>query len=853
VVTDSGTGTSKKWWFRTDAAPYGGLPSAYEEIESTQNGGATLVHKDYGWTHYHNGSVWGNVYQSSALTTLNPGASYQAQSKTEQTLDAYGTVTQTKQYAYGNLTTPARTYAYTYLTGSNYISSYIRNRLVSATVAVGGGQPLTMVTNSYDSYGCDQWGQCGMTDRDTPLHDAGYDSTFTYRGNITSTASLQGSKWYSYEATGVPYESTDAMGRFVDAAPAGSTNSSLPGVLTPNGDDNLAATTTYASSWAVTSVSQASGANSATTYDSYGRPASSRIPDGAVTTYAYSYNPNTQTATLTYSNPQRWKRTTLDGFGRTVKVETGYSTTAVSVVDTEYAPCACSPLGKLHRVSQPYSPGATPVWTTYAYDGSGRTLAVAAPDNSATTYVYQGNQTTVTDPAGKWKTFTTDAFGNLIAVTEPNPGGGAVATNYTYTALNQLTRVSMPRDGYTQLRTFAWSGIDMTSATNPENGTVTYVYNADHTVAHRTDAQGQIATYSYDGYGRPAGRSYSVIPRTKLFHLGYSHWGDGSDLTAAWFMVGVSPYGNLAHSCYAYLDTNAGQMYLLNDAGTAWLTGGGAIQNSQCSINLVALGWLGNFLSIDLQVAFLAYSAPQNVWIGGTQEGDTSWLINGSWNYEVQPDQSVGYSYIYSGPGAGQLGMASFGLTGGGGATYYYTYNTAGRVPADCRWQGPRARKDELVFSARAGGLASCCFGGAAGGGNRLQQQACGAASAMLWTRPRDSRPGALPGCFGAQAGSDGRIEAAGAVAQNRPLAGVSGPDMAAAGAAPRPGQGYEADDRSGARGPGARMAEVDRGGGGGAAVGSLGRSRCDSHLEHARCGAAAPVRDHTGRGVARV
>ena len=43
------------------------------------------------------------------------------------------------------------------------------------------------------------------------------------------------------------------------------------------------------------------------------------------------------------------------------------------------------------------------------------------PDGaSTTTYVYSGNQTTVTDPAGKWKTFTTDVQGNLTTVTEPD-------------------------------------------------------------------------------------------------------------------------------------------------------------------------------------------------------------------------------------------------------------------------------------------------------------------------------------------------------------------------------------------------------------------------------------------------
>ena len=39
-----------------------------------------------------------------------------------------------------------------------------------------------------------------------------------------------------------------------------------------------------------------------------------------------------------------WKKTTLDGFARPTKVETGHGTTTVSVADTEYAACACVPL-----------------------------------------------------------------------------------------------------------------------------------------------------------------------------------------------------------------------------------------------------------------------------------------------------------------------------------------------------------------------------------------------------------------------------------------------------------------------------------------------------------------------------
>ena len=97
-------------------------------------------------------------------------------------------------------------------------------------------------------------------------------------------------------------------------------------------------------------------------------------------------------------------------------------------MDTEYGPCACSPLGKLKRVSMPHA-GATTVWTTYAYDGSGRTVTVTAPDGSVTRteYLtvygsYTGNLVKVTDAAGKWKIQQSNALGQLVRVIEPNRG-----------------------------------------------------------------------------------------------------------------------------------------------------------------------------------------------------------------------------------------------------------------------------------------------------------------------------------------------------------------------------------------------------------------------------------------------
>ena len=136
-------------------------------------------------------------------------------------------------------------------------------------------------------------------------------------------------------------------------------------------------------------------------------------------------------------------------------METGDGSGTKSIVETEYENCACSPLGKAKRVSQPYAPGGTVYWTTSAWDCLGRTTSVTHPDGSVTAYVYEGNTVKVTDPAGKWKKYAMDAMGNLVKVTEPDPAGGAnVESTYAYNLRSQLSTVTMPRGGTTQVRTF---------------------------------------------------------------------------------------------------------------------------------------------------------------------------------------------------------------------------------------------------------------------------------------------------------------------------------------------------------------------------------------------------------------
>ena len=58
----------------------------------------------------------------------------------------------------------------------------------------------------------------------------------------------------------------------------------------------------------------------------------------------------------------------------------------------------------------------------------------------------------------------------------------------------------MPRAGTTQTRTFVYDNSGrLTSATNPENGTVYYYYNSNNTAQYKHDAKGQETVYSYAG------------------------------------------------------------------------------------------------------------------------------------------------------------------------------------------------------------------------------------------------------------------------------------------------------------------------------------------------------------------
>ncbi len=144
------------------------------------------------------------------------------------------------------------------------------------------------------------------------------------------------------------------------------TNFAAPSQLTVGSLNN---TLSYSSFLGLTNDTDQNGASISLGYDLYARPTSVTSPFGATT--GTSYNDTASPPNVYTSINGRWTQKNLDGFGRTVLTLTGKGSTTVSQAETVYAPCACSPLGKMTQQALPHAPGTSPVYTTYAYDGIG--------------------------------------------------------------------------------------------------------------------------------------------------------------------------------------------------------------------------------------------------------------------------------------------------------------------------------------------------------------------------------------------------------------------------------------------------------------------------------------------------
>ncbi|MDQ3744168.1 MAG: hypothetical protein M3444_07285, partial [Acidobacteriota bacterium] len=149
---------------------------------------------------------------------------------------------------------------------------------------------------------------------------------------------------------------------------------------------------------------------------------------------------------------------------------------------------------------------------------SGSTLPAPWGTNTTSTgavrTTFDAEKTIVTDQADKTRQSASDGMGRLSQVVEaPRVQGYGFMTSYTYDALDNLTQVSQG----TQTRTFNYSSLSLlTSASNPESGTVSYEYDNDGNLKKKTDprllpnTQIHISiAYTYDELNRLKTRTYN--------------------------------------------------------------------------------------------------------------------------------------------------------------------------------------------------------------------------------------------------------------------------------------------------------------------------------------------------------
>ncbi len=382
------------------------------------------------------------------------------------------------------------------------------------------------------------------------------------RGLATTTSAWVNSTntWVSthaqYDQCGSPRKSWDANGNLSQVTYSSTYKYAYPTSTTSPDPDGagpvtpLTTSTVYdLTSGNVTSQTDPNGRVTTTEYattDAIGSPnpfqrvTKVNLPDGGWTAYGYSDEPGdlcVLTRMALDASRSREARKYFDGLGRAWRSVLVEGATSV-YTDTQY-----DSMGRVWKISNPYRTGQTSLWTTTTYDALGRVMTVKMPDNAQVTTSYSGNRVLVKDQAGKERLSQTDALGRLTEVWEVTPADGATEavtfsghpevvagywTVYGYDTLGNLTTVTqrIGASGTTQTRTFVYDSLSrLSSATNPESGTVQYKYDENGNLVLKIDPRSggtslpncsipysgaNIATcYEYDALNRVTLRDYN--------------------------------------------------------------------------------------------------------------------------------------------------------------------------------------------------------------------------------------------------------------------------------------------------------------------------------------------------------
>ncbi len=474
-------------------------------------------------------------------------------SKQTFSYDQYNNQTDIYEYDYGSgapgaLVRRAHT---DYLTtnpvnSTDYTATNIHMRSLPTQTSVydAGGTERARTTFEYDNYATDTNHAALGNRAGISGFDASFSTSYTTRGNATATShyllvnglvtgSITG--YAQYDIAGNVVVAIDARGN-----PTTITYDDCFGSADGNARLNAAPlelSSVGQISFAFPTVVTKAGQTTYAQFDYYlGRPVEGEDVNGVVASGYYSdlldrptkviraFNTSAQNQTVfAYDDAGRTITTSsdlntnfdgalvskviYDGLGRTVEGRQYEGGTNYIAVQTQY-----DALGRAFKVSNPFRPwqSESAIWTTTAFDALGRVLTVTTPDSAVVASSYSGNTVTVTDQTGKARKSLTDGVGRLAQVYE-DPSGLNYLTSYSYDPLDNLTGVSQG----SQTRTFVYDSLKrLSSATNPESGTVSYSYDNNGNLTSKLDARNITTTFAYDALNRVTSKSYNDSPQT---------------------------------------------------------------------------------------------------------------------------------------------------------------------------------------------------------------------------------------------------------------------------------------------------------------------------------------------------
>lgn len=473
-----------------------------------------------------------------------------------------------REYDYGSgspPTSPLRQTIATYLktnsvNGQDYTTTaiHILDRKLTENIQDGAGSNVAKTQYEYDNYG-------SIAASGAVQHDSTFNTSYTTRGNVTKIQRWRNTDG-AWLATTETYD--DAGNVLTATAPSNSPYDSYTRTTTfsyadswanqtclPSGGNAAAyvTTVTNAKSQAITykynsctgTMASTTDANSQTAnffFDAIGRLLTSNFSDGGQTSYCWSDTTGSPCAAspplfmtrsdLITSSLTLTRKVTVDGVGHTVQTQLTTDPEGIDYIDISY-----DALGRRASVSNPHraTSFSTDGTTQYTYDPLNRITLLTHPDGSQVSTSYLGNQTTVTDEAGKKRESQTDGLGRLTTVWE-DPNGLNYETDYQYDLLGHLIRVDQKggdsNSANWRTRTFAFDSLSellcaahpeiaIATCPNPDNGsytagTIRYAYDNEGNVVTKTSPKPNqtasatvTAAFGYDALNRLTQKSYN--------------------------------------------------------------------------------------------------------------------------------------------------------------------------------------------------------------------------------------------------------------------------------------------------------------------------------------------------------